>query len=98
MAEFIADIQCPATGEPAKLMRDKRGKLYVNSPAGVFKYQSDHGQELLRNLYEKISETPASHEDSPISEPSENHPDVTPEKTHTKRREKWSLFGKHKRS
>lgn len=62
MAELLKKIPCPICGEPAQLMQDARHKLYVTSPLGVFKFQSNRGQDYLRQLAATFSEQ-ASNDD-----------------------------------
>jgi len=95
MAELVAKVPCPETGEEAHLMKDKRGKYYLNTPVGVLKYQSARGQAILKQKYGHLISGEASNssgaseiEPLPIPEPKPDHESEKP----TKAKKVFSLF------
>ncbi|WP_411991366.1 hypothetical protein [Agarivorans sp. DSG3-1] len=95
MAEQIATVPCPETGEDAHLMKDKRGKYYLNTPVGVLKYQSARGQAILKEKYSHLISGEASNSsaapeigDVPFLEPKPDHETEKP----TKAKKVFSLF------
>ncbi|GDY26019.1 hypothetical protein AHAT_19090 [Agarivorans sp. Toyoura001] len=91
MAEQIATVPCPETGEDAHLMKDKRGKYYLNTPVGVLKYQSARGQAILIEKYAHLISGEASNSSAAPETTSDTIPDHETEKP-TKAKKVFSLF------
>lgn len=60
MATVLAKVPDPISGEPAEICKDGRGKLYLTSPLGVYKFQSNRGQKYMVDLLRKFSDEAAN--------------------------------------
>ena len=60
MGILLKQVSDPITHEPAEILKDGRGKLYMTGPLGVYKMQSKRGQDYLAQILGNFSDESAN--------------------------------------